>query len=232
MQEREEGGGGDAVLAYHGVGEDPDGGYFGNVTVEEFRSDVAYLVENADVVPHSEIGEAGDRRRVALTFEDGLRSVYANARPVLREFDVPATVFVNPGFVGDRNRGMLLARHRLSVDGRVMLSDGELRDLVGSPRVSVGNHSWSHERLAAVEDEAVLRTEVVAARETLVERYGAAVDAFSYPYGASSRRAREVVERHHEFSFVLGGTPVRAEGNRHRLPRVLAHECDVTRLWE
>jgi peptidoglycan/xylan/chitin deacetylase (PgdA/CDA1 family) len=43
---------------------------------------------------------SGDGREFLITFDDGYRSVHAEALPVLRRLGVPATVFVLPGVLG------------------------------------------------------------------------------------------------------------------------------------
>lgn len=222
-----------AVLVYHAVGHDPDAGYYGNVSTRQFRSSIEYLVENAEVVPHTDLLAAGDDRRVAVTFDDGLRSVYTDALPVLREFDVPATVFVNPAFVGDRNRELLLDRHGLDDDDEIVLTDDQLLELVESPLVRIGNHTRTHARLSGIDDDDELRDEIVRSKEILEDEYGVNVDAFSYPYGAHHRRSREIVEAHHEFSFMI--SPFLIEPGceeTHRLPRICAHERLAKVRWE
>lgn len=221
-----------AILVYHAVGADSDAGYYGNVSTRQFRSNVQYLVENAEVVPHTEITEGGDGQRVAITFDDGLESVYSNALPVLREFDVPATVFVNPGFVDDRNRGLLQSRHGIDDDGQIVLSDDELRELVESPLVHIGNHTRTHANLAAVDDGEELHSEIVASKEILEDEYGVDVDSFSYPYGAFDEQSREVVERHHEFSLRIWPFLVNPGSDSHHLPRIPAHEREAKVRWE
>lgn len=57
-----------------------------------------------DVVPLERLGEpAGRRRRVALTFDDGLRSNVAVAYPILKKLGLPATFYVCPELI-DRRR--------------------------------------------------------------------------------------------------------------------------------
>lgn len=77
-----------------------------HVTGEDFRRQLAYLRERHPIVALAEAvacaaGEASDRRhRVALTFDDALDSFLTGPYPVLREFGVPATLFVPVGLLG------------------------------------------------------------------------------------------------------------------------------------
>jgi len=136
----------DAILSYHAVGERSDAGYFGNISTERFRQSIEYLVENADPVPLSAIPKNGSGRRVAVTFDDGLKSAYTDALPILREYDVPATVFLNPAFLDDRNRELAVARHGIDDTSPIMLTDEAVAELVEDPLDRGSGHEESLRR--------------------------------------------------------------------------------------
>lgn len=98
-----------AVLTFHGLRrDDTEAGTLDSSlheTVKTFRDVCAHLARHYEVVSLERsvalAGKAGgdDRPRVAITFDDGYCSNLKLALPVLREFDLPATVFVSSGFV-------------------------------------------------------------------------------------------------------------------------------------
>lgn len=65
-----------------------------SLPVELFRRQVELLRRHFTVVGLDEAVAAASPRVVALTFDDGYRGVYQNAFPVLREYGLPATVFL------------------------------------------------------------------------------------------------------------------------------------------
>jgi peptidoglycan/xylan/chitin deacetylase (PgdA/CDA1 family) len=83
------------VLAYHEVSD-----------TETFAHHVDYLrtrmhpVSLAEVTAALGSGRALPRRAVLITFDDGDRTVYEHALPVLRECGVPAVAFVIAGLMG------------------------------------------------------------------------------------------------------------------------------------
>jgi peptidoglycan/xylan/chitin deacetylase (PgdA/CDA1 family) len=83
------------VLAYHSVGD-----------AERFSSHVRYLRSKMHPVSMDEVAasiQSGSRlppRAVLVTFDDGGRSVYDTALPILREHDVPALAFLVAGVIG------------------------------------------------------------------------------------------------------------------------------------
>ncbi|MBF6619477.1 MAG: glycosyltransferase [Patulibacter sp.] len=92
------------VLAYHRVlpAAEP-GRYPGtwSATPEGFAEQIELLATHSDVVPLSAVPRLHDAsgRHVAITFDDGYRDNHQWALPVLRAYDLPATVFVASGLV-------------------------------------------------------------------------------------------------------------------------------------
>jgi peptidoglycan/xylan/chitin deacetylase (PgdA/CDA1 family) len=86
------------VIAYHGVGEYPHAPLM-HVSPTRLRAQLHYLRDKHDVVPLRELvrqwrsGES-TAGRVAITFDDAYAGVAMHALPILRELDLPATVFV------------------------------------------------------------------------------------------------------------------------------------------
>jgi peptidoglycan/xylan/chitin deacetylase (PgdA/CDA1 family) len=93
------------VVSYHRVLARPDPMLESEPDLTAFRWQMALLAECFNVMPLYDALRALDEgrlppRTVCITFDDGYRSVYDLALPVLREFGLPATVFVTSGFVG------------------------------------------------------------------------------------------------------------------------------------
>jgi peptidoglycan/xylan/chitin deacetylase (PgdA/CDA1 family) len=76
-------------------------------SVEIFRWQMRLLAKCFNVLPlHEAIqllaAERMPARAVAITFDDGYRSIHDLALPVLQEFDLPATVFVTTGHMDQK----------------------------------------------------------------------------------------------------------------------------------
>ena len=88
------------VLCYHAVSSDWPASLA--VSPENFRAQLESLVRSGyDGVTFSQM-VAGETppKAVAVTFDDGYRSVYEQAFPILTEVGFPATVFVPTALVG------------------------------------------------------------------------------------------------------------------------------------
>jgi len=161
-----------------------------NTTLSEFRSHLNLLRQGGyQVLPLVEIVErlrAGrelPERCVAITVDDAFRSFLLGAMPLLREYGMPATLFVNPGELG----------------GPDFLSWDELRGLAGEG-IDIGNHSSGHGYLLDRRDGESLavwrervRSDIQRAQHELTSRLGTTPRLFAYPYGEFSRDLQSIV---------------------------------------
>ncbi|GAA0307798.1 polysaccharide deacetylase family protein [Halarchaeum salinum] len=177
-----------AVLMYHSVGGregNTDGRRFSTAA---FRDQLAWLDTRYDFVDLPTVLEAGTSPRVALTFDDGYRNFRADALPILREFDAPATVFVIADRIGGR-----------SGHGVPYLDAEEIDGLLADDLVTVGNHTRTHAHLDRLDPDAI-HEEVSGARDALEARFGCDVTRFCYPYGDHSPAAVDAVRASHDYA--------------------------------
>lgn len=70
-----------------------------------FKMQMEYLKQRCNIVPLDELVAAIEEGRepspgtVAVTFDDGWKDNYENAFPVLRELEIPATIFLATGYI-------------------------------------------------------------------------------------------------------------------------------------
>lgn len=92
------------VLMYHHVTDRPEP-FFPHVTRKVFARQMGFVRKNFRVTDLGRLaemvktGEPIPPRVLALTFDDEYEDVYRNAFPLLREYKLPATVFITTGCV-------------------------------------------------------------------------------------------------------------------------------------
>jgi peptidoglycan/xylan/chitin deacetylase (PgdA/CDA1 family) len=169
------------ILVYHRFSADDGPGNPMVIPQASFRAQMALLRdEGYRVIPLRDLGEflagrlALPRNSVVITIDDGFRSAYTIAFPVLQEFGYPATLFVYTDFMA----------------GDLGLDWAALREMVASGLVEVACHSKTHANLSlrregetVPEYRARLEEEVRVPTRLLRKRLGIPSDAFSFPYG-------------------------------------------------
>lgn len=145
-----------------------------DVDTSTFREQMAYLAEQRfKVISFAAFVDALQGRTpvpehaVVITFDDGWKTQYERAVPVLHQLGFTATFFVYIATIGPDPGFMTWDQVR------------ELKQL----GMTVGSHSVTHPFLTKL-DAAALRTEVDSSRATIARNLGDSVDFFAYPYGA------------------------------------------------
>lgn len=71
------------------------------VTEQNFEDQLCYIKENFEVLKADESWNGVNKKSVVLTFDDGYVDFYRNAYPLLKKYNIPATVFVATGNIGN-----------------------------------------------------------------------------------------------------------------------------------
>lgn len=141
-------------------------------------------------------------KALAVTFDDGYRSIREHALPVLSRLGIPGTLFVPTALMG---AGRMASWP--GVDGWLHSQRSELElldweDLAGllESGWEIGSHSRTHCRLSDAGD-ADLAAELAGSREDLQERLGIPDPSIAYPYGALDARVLAAAQ---DVGYTLG----------------------------
>lgn len=160
-------------------------------------------------------------KSLLITFDDGYKSFFNLAMPVLQAQGMTATAFIVAGEIGGFNRW----DEDKGIPHRALMTEEELRAVVDAG-FELGSHGWSHRDLLAC-SPAETEEEIVRARQFLQARFGAPVSAFAYPYGRHCAALYESLAGAGFESAVIASTvPPREEGNPFAMPRVLVQQRD------
>lgn len=101
------------LVFYHGIGDSVDPCFkylYDEISSNAFQRQIRYLNEKYNLVSLDNAiyyientNLKTIRPMSSISFDDGLRSVYLNAYPILKERKIPATVFVNTAVIGNNN---------------------------------------------------------------------------------------------------------------------------------
>lgn len=217
------------ILAYHQIDVPAErGSPFRHLTVDpaNFLRHMTWLKRTGwsglsmrDLMHH--LTGIGSRKVVGITFDDGFRSVYANALPVLQTLGFTATAY----FVSTQVGGFNQWDAATGVPHSACMSKEEMLEWANLGH-EVGAHTLDHARLTAV-GKAEARRQIADARHQLEDMLGSAVNSFSYPYGALSAEIRNLVaEAGYSSAVTTSRRRARADDDTLLLPRKMVHGSD------
>ena len=161
------------ILCYHSVGQESWG--VNDVSPARFRRHIELALENGyRFVPASGIvTSGGEAKELAITFDDGLKSVMTAAAPILKEYGIPWTVFVVSDWcdqTGAWDRDVIL----------------DWRDVekIATAGAEIGSHSVTHPDFRKLSLEQV-RDELGRSRSVIQDRVGIVANTFAIPFGQS-----------------------------------------------
>jgi peptidoglycan/xylan/chitin deacetylase (PgdA/CDA1 family) len=158
----------------------------------------------ADLAKSFSSGSGLASRSLVLSFDDGYDDFYNNAFPLLKKYNLPATLYVIIN----------------SLDKTGYLTKAQLRELADSGLVEIGSHTFNHLDLRRLKDKDAV-FEIKESRRELQKLSGQKVETFAYPYGYYNDRLVAVASSSGYLAAVsvLPGV-AQAEDNHWLLPRV------------
>lgn len=116
-------------------------------------------------------------RSAVLTFDDGYGDFYTDVFPILKKYQMKATIYIINHYIGRKG----------------FLTEKEIKELISSGLVEIGAHTLDHFYLKQA-PITVTRRQIFESKELLEERFGVEVKTFAYPYGAFSPETVELVK--------------------------------------
>ena len=154
-------------------------------------------------------GEDNTENQVAISFDDAYESVYRFAAPLLEQYDMPYTIFVNTDAVGARG----------------YMSWKQVQELATNTQVTIANHSSDHAHLARKKDESEqtwsqrVNRSLDDAHSTLKDRMGSYEPLFAYPYGEYDEGVERKLEQRGWYGFGQQSGAIGRQSHQTRLPR-------------
>lgn len=184
------------ILMYHSINDSPVGEPSFTVDTKDFEKQIAYLADNGYTpIDFDALKDAGQYKKpILLTFDDGYEDNYDKAYPILKKYDMKATIFIVSEYIGSPG----------------YLNEDEMREM--GDIISFQSHTKSHSPLTDL-TEPVLEQELSDSREAISKITGKNVNVLSYPNGAYNEAVIKAAGRYYswavttDFGYYYSGSP-------------------------
>ena len=209
------------ILEYHNLTTEPSSVTPWTISVNDFNDQMFYLSRNCHVVPLKTVlesirqGKSIPEHTVAVTFDDGYKSNYLLAYPILEKYRIPATIFIIGKYIDNDKVG-----------GYPALTWSDLKTMVSSGLVDIESHTydlhhkipdnkgnWEPAVLARIatdkgtetqeEYDQRIESDLVQSRQVIKEKLGIDPDILCWPNGAYDNHTNTLAKKA-GFVYMIG----------------------------
>ncbi len=164
-------------------------------------------------------------RAVAITADDGHRTVFTEMKPIVERYRIPVTLFIYPSAISNASYAMTWE---------------QLKELQATGLFEIQSHTYWHpnfnkdkRRLSPADYQKFVDWQMTKSKEVLERRLGAHVDLLSWPFGiyndqliAAARQAGYVA------GFTIARRTVSRQDNIMAIPRFIVTNKDVGKAFQ
>jgi peptidoglycan/xylan/chitin deacetylase (PgdA/CDA1 family) len=213
------------ILLYHRFG--PVAADSMTIPTSIFESHLKFLHDHAyTVIPVRELVDhyfknriPAPPRSVAITVDDGHKSIYTDMLPLIKKYRIPVTLFLYPSAISN-------ASYAMNWD--------QFREIRETGFFDFQSHSYWHpnfkkekEKLTAAEYEKFVERQLKKSKETLEKKLHAQVDMLAWPFGIyDSWLMAKATEAGYRAAFTIDRRQATLSDQMTALPRFLLTRAD------
>ena len=176
------------VLYYHEVVEQGQGFSYQKIEIEKFEQQMAYLqAKGYKTLYFSDLDKPLPSKAVIVSFDDGFRSVYENAAPIMEKYGIRGNVYLPTRYIGN-------VPHFMDWDMVQELQKGSFE---------MQAHTHSHVDVRTL-DEGALQEQIKASDDLFREKLGYLPRAFCLPFGTYDRESVKKIRQTGRYDYILG----------------------------
>lgn len=171
------------ILMYHNItGHDTSSKL--SVSPDSFERQIRFIARHYNSVTVLQLAEMVKSKSrlpkatIAVTFDDGYENNYTNAFPILKKYNVKATIF--------------LIVDKIARPGYLNLA--QIKEMNESGLIDFGSHTISHANLTEIQDNDAWQ-EIYYSKTKLENMLGWEIKVFSYPGGGFNHKIKEMVKK-------------------------------------
>ena len=183
-----------------------------NIQIDIFKEHLK-IIKNSkfDFFHPEELGDKFDipkkNKKILLTIDDGFKSFYEEAWPILKKEKIPFVLFVSTKPVGKNG----------------YMTWDQIKEIEKYDFAVIGHHSHSHGYLIdKTKEEFILDIEI--ANNIFLNNLGYVPPLFSYPFGEYSKFMKDYISKNFKFSFGQHSGIIDINKDKFELPRFPINE--------
>ena len=183
-----------------------------NIQIDVFKKHLQLINDSKYEFYHpkqfeNEFNTAKNKKKVLLTIDDGFKSFYNEAWPLLKKEKIPFILFLSTEPIGKSG----------------YMSWSEIKEIERYDFAVIGHHSHSHEYLIDKTNEEFI-SDIKKANKIFLQNLGYIPTIFSYPFGEYSKLMKDYISKNFKLSFGQHSGVIDVNKEKFELPRFPINE--------
>ena len=210
------------ILEYHSVGANVEIEL--DISVEVFEQHLRYLGKYCNVINLTDYLRNEHSRNklgrpvVVLTFDDGYDNFYTKVLPLLKKYELPATLFPALKFI-DEPANIPIKSSIGNWKDFSPISVDNLKTILKCPLIDIQSHGYAHLDFSTIsKDEAI--EDILKSNSWLKENLDVEPTLLAYPRGLMSGSNLSVVKKYFKYALIADYTELNCYEEAYVLPRI------------
>ena len=148
-----------------------------------------------------------ENKKILVTIDDGFKSFYEEAWPILKKEKIPFILFISTEPVGKNG----------------YMNWSQIKEIEKSDFGIIGHHSHTHDYLIDKTDKEFI-SDIEKANEIFLKNLGYIPELFSYPFGEYSKFMKDYISKNFKLSFGQHSGVIDVNKDKFELPRFPINE--------
>lgn len=177
------------IIYYHEIVKNGNGFSYQKIEIEKFEDQMKFLKENRyNTLFFSELSAGLPERALIVSFDDGFRTVYENAAPIMKKYGIKGNVYLPTGYIDKEKQFMTW---------------NMLKELYANRQFEMQAHTNSHLDIRTL-GRKEMAEEIRNSNEIFQKELNYIPEAFCIPFGTYDRKSLALLKELGKYKYILG----------------------------
>lgn len=210
-----------SIIYYHDIVDQGKGYSYQRVEEAKFESQMEYLSRNGyQTVLFENLSRRLPDKAVLITFDDGFRTVYERAVPIMRKYGIKGNIFVPSKYIEEEHPHFM--------------TWAQLKEVCDTGCFSIAGHTHNHVDIRTL-NEAEMTAEVLQSNALFEKHLGMKTISFCIPYGKYDAKSIVLLKKVGRYQYIFAsfyGQGVEGKLNSKLLPRIGISNDDTMDVFQ
>lgn len=208
------------IIYYHEVVPDGQGYSYQKIEIDKFENQMRFLRDKGyKTLFFSELDRELPDKALIVSFDDGFRTVYENAAPIMQKYNIKGNVYLPTSYIGNDDHFMNWKM---------------VKELTENKQFEMQAHTNTHVDIRTLNENS-LRKEISESDKIFLDQLGYKPNTFCMPFGTFDHSSIKLLQSQNRYNYILGSFYGRIHESKLKsciLPRIGISNDDSMKVFE